>query len=125
MARIATCTCGNLRVACAGEPEKVSLCHCLACQRRTGSTYGIAAFFRKEDVHVEGSSRRYARPSDSGFPVTFHFCPSCGSTVFWEPQRKPELLAVAVGAFADPAFPAPVQAVYAEHRHPWVEDPIG
>ncbi|MCT7375662.1 GFA family protein [Chelativorans sp. EGI FJ00035] len=125
MARIATCTCGSLRATCVGEPEKVSLCHCFACQRRTGSTFGIAAFFRREDVRVEGPARCYTRPSDSGFPVDFHFCPDCGSTVWWEPQRKPAMIAVAVGSFADPAFPAPTQAVYAECGHPWVRDSVG
>ncbi len=45
----------------------------------------------------------------------------CGSTCFWEPHRKPDTFAVAVGAFADQSFPAPTQAIYAEHRHPWVE----
>ena len=122
MARTATCACGSLRVTCEGEPKMVSLCHCLACQRRTGSTYGIAAFFQRDDVRVDGPSKSYTRPSDSGFPVTFHFCPDCGSTVFWEPQRKPEAIAVGVGSFADPAFPAPTQAVHAEHRHAWVKD---
>jgi hypothetical protein len=122
MPRTASCACGNLRVTCAGEPTKVSLCHCLACQRRTGSTYGIAAFFSRDDVGIDGPSKCYTRESDSGFPVTFHFCPDCGSTVFWEPQRKPGAIAIAVGSFADPAFPAPAQAVYAEHRHLWVQD---
>jgi hypothetical protein len=120
--RVATCACGNLRVACTGEPKKVSLCHCLACQKRTGSTYGIAAFFNREEVQVDGVSKCYTRSSDSGFPVRFHFCPDCGSTVFWEPGRKPEAIAVGVGSFADPAFPAPMQAVYIEHRHSWVKD---
>jgi hypothetical protein len=109
-------------VTCAGEPTKVSLCHCLACQRRTGSTYGIAAFFRREDVRIDGPSKCYTRASESGFPVSFHFCPDCGSTVFWEPQRKPEAIAVGVGSFADPAFPAPTQTTYAEHRHHWLDD---
>lgn len=122
MAREASCACGALRVFCEGEPRKVSLCHCLACQRRTGSTFGIAAFFDRASVRAEGRSRAYARPSDSGHPVRFHFCTGCGSTVFWEPQRMPGLIAVAVGAFADPGFPAPSQAVYGEHRHPWVTD---
>ena len=120
--RIATCACGSLRASCSGEPEKVSLCHCLACQRRTRSTYGLAAFFSRADVRIEGESKRYTRQSDTGFPVVFHFCPDCGSTVFWEPQRKPEALAVGVGSFADPAFPAPTQAVHTEHRHAWVSD---
>ena len=67
-------------------------------------------------------AKAYTRQSDSGFPVTFHFCPDCGSTVFWEPQRTPGKIAVAVGAFADPAFPAPTKAVHAEHRHAWLGD---
>ncbi|MGV1964194.1 GFA family protein [Agrobacterium sp. 22-222-1] len=120
MARLASCTCGALQAICTGEPTKVSLCHCLACQRRTGSTYGVAAFFNRQNVRIEGQSTSYSRKSDSGFPVMFHFCPSCGSTVYWEPQRMPDFIAVGTGSFADPGFPAPTQAVYDEHRHPWV-----
>lgn len=123
MTRIATCACGNLRVTCASEPVKVSLCHCLACQKRTGSTYGIAAFFKRQDVRVDGPRKSYERQSDRGFPVRLHFCPDCGSTVFWEPQRKPDVVAVGVGSFADPKFPAPTQSVHGEHRHAWVSDP--
>ena len=118
--RIASCACGQLRIACLGEPEKVSLCHCLDCQKRTGSTYGIAAFFPRDRVRAEGRASRYGRASDSGHAVTFHFCPDCGSTVFWEPERRPAAVAVAVGAFADPSFPAPTQSVWNERRHPWV-----
>jgi hypothetical protein len=117
---VAACVCGQLTVSCSGDPAQVSLCHCLACQRRTGSTYGIAAFYPRENVRMAGDATEYTRQSDSGYPVTFYFCPHCGSTVYWEPRRKPEMVAVAVGAFADPAFPAPSQAVYAEHRHSWV-----
>src|SRR5215469_8635369 len=113
--RFAACVCGQLTANCSGDPAQVSLCHCLACQRRTGSTYGIAAFFPHESVVVTGNAKAYTRSSDSGYSVTFYFCPNCGSTVYWSPDRKPDLLAVAVGAFADPAFPAPSQAVFAEH----------
>ena len=118
--RTAACACGQLWIACRGEPEKVSLCHCLACQRRTGSAFGIAAFFPREAVDAEGRASRYTRSSHSGYAVTFHFCPACGTTVFWEPERKPAAIAVAVGAFADPSFPAPTQSVWRERRHPWV-----
>jgi hypothetical protein len=118
--RLATCVCGQLTAICSGDPAQVSLCHCLACQRRTVSTYGVAAFFPRENVIVAGDTKAYTRSSDSGYPVTFYFCPGCGSTVYWWPARKPEMVAVAVGAFADPGFPAPSQAVHAEHRHRWV-----
>ncbi|OWJ67491.1 GFA family protein [Inquilinus limosus] len=123
MARTASCACGGLRVTCAAEPILVVQCHCLACQRRTGSPFGVAALFRREDVRAEGPDRCYERPSDSGVPVLFHFCPNCGSTVFREPRRKPDAVAVAVGTFADPGFPAPDQAIHGQHRHPWVGEP--
>lgn len=117
--REASCSCGQLRVTCRGEPALVALCHCSACQKRTGSAFGVAAFFARETVLVSGSYADYDRPADSGFRVLHHFCQSCGSTVFWEPSRKPEMVAVAVGAFADPQFPAPQKAVFAERRQPW------
>jgi hypothetical protein len=118
--RTATCACGQLRVTCEGEPANVSLCHCLECQRRTGSTFGIAAFFPRQAVQTEGDFRSYRRKADSGFAVHFHFCPVCASTVFWEPERKPDAVAVAVGCFGDPKFPAPSQSVYNDRRHAWV-----
>jgi hypothetical protein len=121
--RIATCACGQLSVKCAGEPVSVSLCHCRQCQKRTGSTYGIAAFFDRSNVVTSGEASDYSRSSDSGHEVLHHFCPRCGSTVYWEPRRKPDVIAVAVGAFADPAFPAPSKSVYLEHRHHWVTTP--
>lgn len=121
--RIASCACSQLRVTCQGEPQKVSLCHCLECQRRTGSTYGVAAFFARERASVQGRASTYERPSDSGHTVAFHFCPQCGSTVYWEPRRKPDAIAVAVGAFGDPGFPAPTQSVWVERRHTWVATP--
>lgn len=124
MTRIATCSCGQLELSCNGDPVSISLCHCLECQRRTGGPFGIAAFFSIHAVAVSGQSTAWERGSDNGFPVTFHFCPVCGSTVWWEPARKPEFVAVAPGAFADPAFPAPTKTVYEHHRHHWLPDGI-
>ncbi|MDP6566982.1 MAG: GFA family protein [Alphaproteobacteria bacterium] len=118
--RTAACACGQLAVVCLGEPHKVSLCHCLDCQRRTGSTYGVAAFYLRNEATAQGRANTFERSSDGGHAITFHFCPDCGSTVYWEPERKPETIAVAVGSFADPSFPAPTQSVWEERRHSWV-----
>lgn len=118
--RTASCSCGTVQARCSGDPLKVSLCHCLECQKRTGAPFGIGAFFAREAVETTGETGIFRRPSDSGFDVVFHFCPRCGSTVWWEALRLPGSIAVAAGAFADPAFPAPEQAVYGRHRHAWV-----
>jgi hypothetical protein len=118
--RIATCACERLRITCAGDPMIISMCHCLDCQKRTGSPFGVAAFFPRNSIEAKGAFRTYRRNSDTGFAVNFHFCPHCGSTIFWEPDRRPDAIAVAVGSFADPTFPAPSQSVYNERRHAWV-----
>lgn len=120
MIRTASCSCGQLNIACEGEPLRVSVCHCLACQRRTGSAFGSAAFFARDDAVVTGASRTWARAGDSGLGADFHFCPTCGATVFWYPKFRPDRVAVAIGAFADPDFPPPDKQVYAETAHPWV-----
>ena len=118
----ASCACGRLRIACRGEPVRISICHCLECQKRTGSVFGMQARFLKQNVrHIAGDSRRFTRKGDSGNMVSFHFCPDCGSTVFWELSGMPDAYAVAVGAFADPAFPPPRISVYETRRHDWVD----
>jgi hypothetical protein len=106
-----------------GEPVRLSMCHCLECQRRTGSTFGVQARYPADRVRVEGRSTEYVRVSDEGESRTFHFCPECGATVFWRLAGQPDVVAVAVGAFADPAFPAPTVSVYEARRHPWVTVP--
>ncbi len=121
--RHAACCCGKLRLTVRGEPTRISMCHCLECQRRTGSAFGIQARFAEKDVTIEGPSTAYTRTADTGNQITFHFCPECGSTVFYRLEKWPEAIAVAVGAFADPSFPAPRVSVYEARRHPWVGIP--
>ena len=124
--RDAACHCGQLRLRCTGAPSKISLCHCRDCQRRTGSVFSVAVFFpRQHVVCVAGTAKSFRRASASGFDVTFHFCPECGSSLWWEPDRLPDRIGVAVGAFADPDFPMPGQAVWSQDRHRWVALPDG
>ncbi len=123
MQRVATCSCGQLSAACLGEPLRVGACHCTECQRRTGSVFGVGAYYPRSQVTLAGNSKRYARSSDAGRRVVCHFCPECGTTVTWGLELFPDMTAVAVGCFADPHFPAPQRAVWASHRHDWVVFP--
>jgi hypothetical protein len=117
--RVASCSCGQLRVTCEGEPVRISICHCLECQKRTGSVFATQARFPRGSVTSEGQAGRWTRLGDSGEGATFSFCPTCGSTVCWEPTGAADLVYVAVGAFADPGFPPPRVSVYEARRHPW------
>jgi len=123
--REATCHCGQLRLSVDGEPFAVSICNCLACQRRTGSAFGMQAGFKADEVTVEGRYSDYSRISDQPDRKehVFHFCPDCGSQVFYTEPTEPELVVVSVGAFADPTFPPPTESGYDSRRHPWIELP--
>jgi hypothetical protein len=121
--RTASCSCGQLQVTCVGDPIRISMCHCLACQRRTGSVFAVQARWATESVTIEGHAQAYARTGDEGSTMTFRFCATCGATVYYDSDEMPGLIAVPVGAFADPTFPAPRIAVYVERRHPWAVMP--
>lgn len=123
LTRQATCSCGQLQIRVEGEPSRVSMCHCLECQRRTGSAFGVAARFPRAQTAVTGESREYERASDRGESRTFHFCPRCGTTVFWTTADLPELIAIAIGAFADPGFPPPSASFFEARRHHWLPVP--
>ena len=101
------------------------MCHCLACQRRTGSAFGFQARFPGDRVRVAGRHTEYVRISDAGEERRFHFCPDCGATVFYTTADAPDVIAVPVGAFADPSFPSPWVSVYESRRHAWVSLPGG
>lgn len=119
--RLAKCHCEQSVIRCSGNPRKISMCHCRDCQRRTGSAFSIAVFFARESVAIErGQLVSYTRDSATGFPVTFRFCPVCGTSFLWEPRRLPELIGVAGGAFADPDLQQPEQSVWTRDKHRWL-----
>lgn len=120
MNRRAACSCGALTAETEGEPVRISVCHCHACQRRTGSAFGVQARFPRDRVKVSGESTAFARKGDSGGTATFHFCPKCGAIVYYELDGVPDMIAVPVGAFADASFPGPKVAVYEARQYPWV-----
>lgn len=121
--RIASCSCGKLIARAKGEPVRISVCHCLACQLRTGSVFGVQARFRSEAVSISGESKEFVRTADEGGKITFHFCPHCGATVYYIIEGIEDHIAIPVGAFADPAFPAPSISVYEDRMHSWVMMP--
>ena len=72
MERIANCHCGNLTLTAKGDPDLILMCHCQHCQRRTGTSFNLGAWYPKNDVSHQGDTRTYTRTETA--PVTFYFC---------------------------------------------------
>ena len=119
--RTASCRCGKLLATCTGAPVRVSVCHCLACQQRSGSVFAAQARWTSDRVSITGERQSWTRTADSGRHATYSFCPTCGSTVAYTNESWPDLIAIPVGAFADPSFPPPRFSVWENRKHGWVE----
>lgn len=109
------CVCKAIRYRVKGTPIFTSVCHCTFCQRRTGSAFGIGAYFKEEDVQfVHGRLNAYEHRSDeSNRWLRMEFCPTCGTTVSWTVQVRPGLRAIAAGTFDDASW-------LKVDRHAWV-----
>lgn len=122
MERTASCRCGQFRATVTGEPGRVSVCHCLNCKKRSGSAFAVQARWPAEQVVIGGQSKSWVIVADSGNRATFHFCPECGSDVYYEVNGTFDgLVAIPLGAFDEPWFASPRFSVWEERKHDWVE----
>jgi len=125
----ASCRCGNLTVTYEGPvPERRTLCHCNSCQLRTGTAFSIQGRFPRDKATIKGESSTWKFPDDAGKVdyrscdsggARYHFCPTCGTTVYWDLDAAPEVIGIALGTLNDPTFPAPVISAFEAYGHPW------
>ena len=116
------CQCGQLRARLSGKGVGV-MCHCKACQRRSGSPFGMMVYYDADDVVLSGDAQEYARTADSGDTVTHGFCPVCGTPFYLRTARHPGGIGIAVGAIEGSSSDPPLRSVFGEDRHQWVEVP--
>ena len=83
--RVAQCCCGSLKVEVDGEPAVVSLCNCIECQRRTGSPFGVGAYYEAAQVRTSGDSKVYQREVE-GRGCAFTFAPIAAPPFSGKPQ---------------------------------------
>jgi hypothetical protein len=120
----ASCQCGNLTATIDdGADAMTIMCHCIDCQKRSGSPFGVMAYYPDNKVRIGGEAREYSRPTDAGNTFTTGFCPTCGSTLYGKASGFPGIIGVSVGTISDPAFPAPIRSIYEQSRHHWLATP--
>lgn len=117
----AQCSCGSLSLELPESSELVIACHCIECQRRSGSPFGVGAYYPLASVTMSGSAREFVRDTASGQKFRSYFCPNCGSTVYWKADKLPAMIAVALGCLADPGYRGPDRSVFEQSKHHWVD----
>jgi hypothetical protein len=117
------CSCGEVRYRLTSEPLFVNCCHCLNCQRQTGSAFVINLLVEADRVAVtSGEPRAVEVPRDDGKAQRIHRCPACQVAVFSE-YGWPEILFVRGGTLDDPSAVKPDAHIYTRSKLPWVTLP--
>jgi len=117
------CACGAVRYRLTSEPLFVNCCHCLNCQRQTGSAFVINLLIEADRVELlAGEPQPVEVPRDDGTAQRIFRCPSCQVAVFSE-YGWPELRFVRGGTLDDPSAVTPDVHIYVRSKLPWVALP--
>lgn len=119
------CACGSVRYRVEGDPIFVNNCHCTLCQRQTGSTSVVNAFYETERFSLlSGALSMNTLPAGSGKPHEIHRCSACGTAIFSHYPRLGELgLGLRVGTLDDSSAFKPDAAIFTANKMPWVTLP--
>jgi hypothetical protein len=120
------CACGAVRYRMMTAPMFVHCCHCLDCQRQTGSAFVLNALVEAARVELlAGQPVRSEMPTDSGRPHGIYRCAACGTAVWSEYGGRATLRFVRVGTLDAPAALAPDVHIYTRSKQPWITLPAG
>ena len=120
MERTARCCCGDAFLKVSGEPILYGVCHCDNCKQRTGSAFGMSAYFRDDQVvERKGKMSTYAIRDEH----QRSFCSNCGTTLFWKSELQPDAIGVAAGCFTEKSLPEPELTVSNEGKYDWITLP--
>ncbi len=115
----ASCRCGGVSATATGTPTRISICHCLDCQKRAGSAFAAQVRFR--DVMVKGTTHVWRTTGDSGRWAEFQRCATCGDQIAFRIEYFPDMTAIPLGAFEDPRAFTPEISVWESRQHAWLD----
>jgi hypothetical protein len=117
------CACGAIRYRLTSDPLFTHCCHCLNCQRQTGSAFVINVLIETDRVEVfAGDPQPVDVPRDDGSMQTIWRCPTCQVAVFSQ-YTHPGLRFVRAGTLDDPSAVAPDVHIFTRSKVPWVTLP--
>jgi hypothetical protein len=124
-AREGRCACGEVRYRLTSEPLFVHCCHCLNCQRQTGSAFVVNVLIEADLVELlAGDPQPVAVPREGGKKQKIWRCPTCQVALFSQ-YTSPRVRFVRAGTLDDPASVAPDVHIFTRSKLPWVTLPEG
>lgn len=113
------CLCGSVKYTILSAPVRMGQCHCDDCRKSTGTGHSSNAFFKINDVRIEGETSSYDSISDTGSIITRHFCPTCGSRLFGRSNVATDIISVSAGTMDDSSWFKANAVVYHKRKPKW------
>ena len=114
------CACGAVRYRLTSEPLFTNCCHCLNCQRQTGSAFVINVLIETDRVELlAGEPQAIDVPRDDGGTQRIFRCPTCQVAVFSQ-YTRPEVRYVRAGTLDQPSSVAPDAHIFTRSKLNWV-----
>src|SRR5215469_6003574 len=117
------CACGEIRYRLASDPLVVHCCHCLNCQRQTGSAFVINMLIESDRMELlTGELKRVDTPRDAGPAQQIFRCPTC-EVALYSDYGRPDVRFVRAGTLDEPSRVTPDVHIYTRSKLPWITLP--
>jgi hypothetical protein len=115
------CLCGQVRYTADSEPAFVGVCHCVDCQRFSGSAFSTVVGIPGPTLKLTGVVKTFTKAGDSGKAIHRRFCPQCGSGIVEEADALPDVVMLSAGTLDNRSWVKPASQIYCDSAQPWVQ----
>ena len=120
------CYCEAIQFRVNEEPRTVYACHCTDCQKRSGSAFGLSMWVNRSAIEVtKGEITIHKSTGPDGKPRVGMVCGQCGTRMWSEPPKWPELSVMRPGTLDDKSIIRPVAHIFTRSAQPWFQFPEG
>jgi len=115
------CLCGKIRYEVSQPPQSVIACHCTHCQKISGAGSSHNAVVPTSAVtFVSGRPKHFRDTGQSGNILNRYFCGDCGSSLYSQREKNPEMMILKVGTLDAPGDMKLIMNIWTNSARPWM-----
>ena len=116
-----SCQCGAIQYEVSQEPIVVYACHCMECQKLSGSAFGMGMVLGSDALKVDGELSMWERKSDSGNINVSYFCKTCGNKIYNVDPNESEIVRLRAGTIDDTSTLHVELHTWTRSAQPWIK----
>ncbi|MBI3372365.1 MAG: GFA family protein [Betaproteobacteria bacterium] len=115
------CLCGKIRYTVSQPIQNIIACHCTHCQKASGSGASYNAVVPSSAVtFTSGQPKCFEDTAQSGNILKRYFCGDCGSPIYSQRAKTPEMIVLKIGTLDAPGELKLVMNIWTNSARPWM-----